>query len=66
MSLWQVRRKQNLKSEKVDTLTYYSHTDCSSAKSQTSKNTDMMPEADNNLKIAEEKVINCTTVYKTK
>ena len=66
MSLWQVRRKQNLKSEKVDTLTYYSHTDCSSAKSQTSKNTDMMTETDNNLKIAEEKVINCITAYKTK
>lgn len=66
MSLWQVRRKQNLKSEKVDTLTYYSHTDCSSAKSQTSNNREMMTEGDNNLKIAEEKVINCITAYKTK
>jgi hypothetical protein len=41
-------------------------TDSSSAKSQTSKNTDMMTEADNNLKIAEEKVINCITAYKAK
>lgn len=66
MSLWYVRREYNLKSENVDTLTYYSHTNCSSAKSQTSKNTDMMTEADNNLKIAEEKVINCITTYTTK